>query len=45
MKHRGKKNPRPESDAEPSMAELLIEAQIAKNAGEPVEDWLDAMLP
>jgi hypothetical protein len=33
--HRGKKNPRPAR--EQSMADLVIEAQIARACGEPVE--------
>ena len=44
-KHRGKKNPRPARDDEPSMAELFIEAQIARDCGEPVDEWLLNMLP
>lgn len=32
-------------DDEPSMAELLIEAEIARACGEPVDEYLLEMLP
>lgn len=32
-------------DYEPSMADLMIEAQLNRAMGEPVEDWLIDMLP
>jgi len=44
-KHPGKKNPRPESDAEESMADIFVQAQIDEACGEPVEQWIKDMLP
>jgi len=34
---------KPNRDNEPSMADLVIDAQIARAAGEPVEEWLAEM--
>lgn len=34
-----------EDDDEPSIASQMIDAQIARACGEPVEDWLADMLP
>lgn len=31
---------RPEPDREPSMGELVADAQLARAMGEPVEDWI-----
>tara|TARA_R110000787_G_scaffold19874_2_gene59127 strand:- start:463 stop:690 length:228 start_codon:yes stop_codon:yes gene_type:complete len=36
---------KPREPEEPSMADLMIDAQIAQACGEPVEDWLADMLP
>lgn len=46
MVHKGKgervtaRRPR---DDEPSMADLVVDAQIARACGEPVEDWIATM--
>lgn len=44
-KHPGRKKPkpRPETEDEPSMADLVVEARIAAACGDPVEPWLDEM--
>jgi hypothetical protein len=34
----------PEPNHEPSMAELMIDAELSRAMGEPVEDWLSDML-
>ena len=48
-KHKGKKVPdcvrHKRHDDEPSIASLMIEAQIAQACGEPVDDWLLDMMP
>ena len=46
MKHHGKgeRVAVVKREHEPSMAELMIDAQIAKACGEPVDDWLADML-
>lgn len=38
-------SPKNRSDYEPSMAELFIDAEIARACGEPVEEWIRDMLP
>lgn len=37
--------PKDKEDYEPSMAELMVEAEISRACDEPVEDWLLDMLP
>lgn len=36
--------PKDKPDYEPSMAELMVEAEIFRACGEPVEDWLSDMM-
>lgn len=42
VKHRGKPNPRPEREGEESIADLVIEANLARMCGEdhPDMEWL-----
>lgn len=46
-KHPNKKRAhlRPKRDEEPSMADLMIEAQINRAAGVKNDDWIEDMLP
>lgn len=42
--HEQAKHPRAEKD-EPSIADLMVQAELDRAMGEPVEDWLADMLP
>lgn len=45
-KHRGKSSKmfKEPDDGEQSIAEMMVEAEIARACGEPVEDWIAEML-